>query len=96
MSDIGKLLANAREGRTGDIARLLSIVENEEPEAANVVRATYAHTGRAILVGFTGPPGSGKSTLVSALTAVYRQTAAARRSRGSGSVEPVHWGCHPR
>jgi LAO/AO transport system kinase len=41
-----------------------------------VVRATYAQTGRAIVVGFTGPPGSGKSTLVSALTAAYRQRVA--------------------
>ncbi|HEY6619651.1 MAG TPA: methylmalonyl Co-A mutase-associated GTPase MeaB [Steroidobacteraceae bacterium] len=71
-----ELLAGARAGRIADIARLVSIVENEEPEAADVVRATYAHTGRAMLIGFTGPPGTGKSTLVSALTAAYRKTAA--------------------
>ena len=76
MSDVNKLLERARAGRIGDIARLLSIVENEEPEAADVVRQTYAQTGRATLVGFTGPPGAGKSTLVSALTAAYRQTGA--------------------
>jgi LAO/AO transport system kinase len=76
MSDIDKLLERARTGRIADIARLLSIVENEEPEAADVVRQTYAQTGRATLVGFTGPPGAGKSTLVSALTAAYRQTGA--------------------
>jgi GTPase len=76
MSDVNKLLDRARAGRIGDIARLLSIVENEEPEAADVVRQTYAQTGRATLVGFTGPPGAGKSTLVSSLTAAYRQTGA--------------------
>lgn len=76
MSDVNKLLDRARAGRIGDIARLLSIVENEEPEAAEVVRQTYAHTGRATLLGFTGPPGAGKSTLVSSLTAAYRQTGA--------------------
>jgi LAO/AO transport system kinase len=76
MSDVTKLLERARAGRIGDIARLLSIVENEEPEAADVVRQTYAQTGRATLVGFTGPPGAGKSTLVSSLTAAYRQTGA--------------------
>lgn len=76
MTDVAKLLANARDGRIADIARLLSIVENDEPEAAEVVKATHADTGRAIVVGFTGPPGSGKSTLVSALTAAYKQTAA--------------------
>ena len=73
MSDINKLLERARTGRIADIARLLSIVENDEPGAADVVRQTYAQTGRATLVGFTGPPGAGKSTLVSALTAAYRQ-----------------------
>lgn len=76
MNDINRLLERARAGRIADTARLLSIVENEEPGAADVVRQTYAQTGRATLVGFTGPPGAGKSTLVSALTAAYRQTGA--------------------
>jgi LAO/AO transport system kinase len=76
MSDVQKLLANAREGRIADIARLLSLVENEEPEADEIVRSTYADSGRATLVGLTGPPGAGKSTLTSALTAAYRQTGA--------------------
>jgi LAO/AO transport system kinase len=76
MNDVQKLLEGARKGRIADIARLLSIVENEEPEAAEVVRSTYAQTGNAILVGFTGPPGAGKSTLVSTLTAAYRKTRA--------------------
>ena len=75
MNDVGKLLEGARQGRIAYIARLLSIVENEEPEAADIVRATYADTVRAIVVGFTGPPGTGKSTLVSAMTAAYRQAA---------------------
>ncbi len=76
MSDVQKLLANARAGRIADIARLLSLVENEEPEADEIVRSTYADSGRATLVGLTGPPGAGKSTLTSALTAAYRQTGA--------------------
>lgn len=72
MSNLEKVLAGARGGRIADVARLLSIVENEEPEATELVRLTHANTGRAILVGLTGPPGAGKSTLVSALTAEYR------------------------
>jgi LAO/AO transport system kinase len=74
MSDVNTLLEEARKGRTAATARLLSIVENEEPEAADVVKATHEQTGRATLVGFTGPPGAGKSTLVSALTGAYRKT----------------------
>jgi LAO/AO transport system kinase len=73
MSDVAQLLANARAGRIADIARLLTMVENDAPEAAEIVRATYADTGRAILVGLTGPPGAGKSTLTSALTAAWRK-----------------------
>lgn len=76
MTEVETLLAGARNGRIAHIARVLSLVENDEPGAADIVRATHGETGRAIVVGFTGPPGSGKSTLVSALTAVYRRTAA--------------------
>ncbi len=75
MSDVAGLLASARAGHRAATARLLSVVENDEPEAADVIRATYADIGRAVKVGFTGPPGTGKSTLVSVLTAAYRQTA---------------------
>ncbi|MGH8319577.1 MAG: methylmalonyl Co-A mutase-associated GTPase MeaB [Steroidobacteraceae bacterium] len=76
MSDINSLLERARKGDIAATARLLSIVENDEPEVAEVVRLTYHQTGGATLTGFTGPPGAGKSTLVSALTAAYRQTGA--------------------
>lgn len=74
MKTVAELLAAARSGHTAAIARLLSIVENDEPGAAEVLRATYPQTGRALKVGFTGPPGAGKSTLVSSLTAAYRKT----------------------
>ena len=76
MTDVGTLLASAKDGRIAAIARLLSVVEDDEPEAAEVVRATYALTGQALVVGFTGPPGAGKSTLVAALTAAYLGTGA--------------------
>jgi LAO/AO transport system kinase len=73
MKTIAELLAAARSGHTAAIARLLSIVENDEPGATEVIRATYPDTGRALKVGFTGPPGAGKSTLVASLTAAYRK-----------------------
>jgi LAO/AO transport system kinase len=74
MKTVSELLAAARAGHTAAIARLLSIVENDEPGATEIIRATYPQTGRALKVGFTGPPGAGKSTLVSSLTAAYRKT----------------------
>ena len=73
MSRVEEWLAGAKAGRIGATARLLSLVENDEPEGADVLRATFRETGRAIKIGFTGPPGAGKSTLVSTLTAAYRR-----------------------
>lgn len=74
MTAVGELLAGARGGRIAATARLLSIVENDDPEVADVVRATMSHAPRAARIGITGPPGAGKSTLVSALVAAYRRT----------------------
>ena len=68
------LLASARKGDKRSIARLLTIVENDEPGSAEVLRTLYPETGHARIVGVTGPPGGGKSTLVSRLAAEYRRT----------------------
>jgi GTPase len=54
------------------IARVLSAVENDEPGAAAIVRETFPQTGRALILGVTGPPGGGKSTLVARLIGAYR------------------------
>jgi len=56
------------------VARAISIVEDEAPDAAALVRDVFARTGHAYLVGVTGPPGAGKSTLVDRLTAEFRAT----------------------
>jgi LAO/AO transport system kinase len=49
------------------LARAISLVENDDPEGWTLVREVYPHTGRASVVGFTGPPGVGKSTLIGRL-----------------------------
>ena len=67
------LLAAARKGDKRSIARLLTIVENDEPGSADILRSLYPETGKARIVGLTGPPGGGKSTLVSRLAAEYRK-----------------------
>jgi len=54
------------------LARAISLVENDDPEGWALVREVYPHTGKAAMIGFTGPPGVGKSTLLGALTKLER------------------------
>ncbi len=54
------------------LARAISLVENDDPEGWALVREVYPRTGRAAMLGFTGPPGVGKSTLLAALTKLER------------------------
>jgi LAO/AO transport system kinase len=55
------------------LARAISLVENDDPEGWALVREVYPRTGRAAVMGFTGPPGVGKSTLLGALTKLERE-----------------------
>jgi LAO/AO transport system kinase len=54
------------------LARAISLVEDDEPEGWDLVREVYPHTGHAAIIGLTGPPGVGKSTLIGALTKEWR------------------------
>src|SRR4051794_28104336 len=67
-----ELLAGVRAGRPRSVGRLISLVENGSPELPGLVAALAPDTGRACVVGLTGPPGVGKSTTASALVGAYR------------------------
>src|SRR5215210_6845714 len=79
------LLEGVRAGDRRALARAISLVEDSDPLAYELVHDLYPQTGRAYTVGVTGPPGVGKSTLVAALIRHVRESG---RSVGVISVDP--------
>jgi LAO/AO transport system kinase len=73
------------DGDRRALARAITLVEDDRPEGWELVKEVYPHTGKAAVVGFTGPPGVGKSTLIGALTKAKRE---AGRTVGVLSVDP--------
>ncbi|MCP4361600.1 MAG: methylmalonyl Co-A mutase-associated GTPase MeaB, partial [Chloroflexi bacterium] len=67
------LVKRALRGNLRAVARLITQIENDERLAATAVTQLYSHTGKAHIIGITGPPGSGKSTLVNECAKTFRQ-----------------------
>lgn len=70
---IDDLVANVLSGKRRALARVISLIENEDPRADKILSALYKYTGKSHIIGVTGPPGSGKSTLVTRMTAEFRK-----------------------
>ncbi len=68
-----ELAEHLLKGEKRALARAISLVENDDPEGWALVREVYPKTGNATMVGFTGPPGVGKSTLIGALVKNARE-----------------------
>jgi LAO/AO transport system kinase len=82
---LDELVAGVRTADRRALARAISLVEDGDPLAYPLVREVYGDTGRAAIVGVTGPPGVGKSSLVAALVAVLRER---EQTIGVVSVDP--------
>ena len=75
-----------RSGDARALARAISTVENRAPGWSDLLKALFPHSGRARVLGLTGPPGAGKSTLVDQLARIYRKE---NRSIGIIAVDPT-------
>jgi LAO/AO transport system kinase len=67
------LVAQVLQGSVRAMARLITLIENEDPRSLQIMAAIYPHTGNAYVLGITGSPGTGKSTLTDKITTLLRE-----------------------
>ena len=70
---IDSLIAEFRQGKVNALARIITLVENRAQGTSEVMKALYPMTGNAYVVGITGPPGAGKSSLTEKITKELRK-----------------------
>ena len=83
--EIQTLVEGLLKGDVSSISRLISLIENDSLKAEEISQIVYPHTGKSHTVGITGPPGSGKSSLVNKLALRWRER---RRTIGVIAVDP--------
>ncbi|MBM4405873.1 MAG: methylmalonyl Co-A mutase-associated GTPase MeaB [Chloroflexi bacterium] len=88
MATLQELMRQMLAGEPLALARLITRIEKEGAEAVEVLREASQHAGRGYRIGFTGPPGSGKSTIVDQLTATIRGEGQGRPTVGIIAVDP--------
>jgi LAO/AO transport system kinase len=88
--DIQTWIDQLRSGDVRALARAISTVENRAPEWSELLKALFPHSGKARVLGLTGPPGAGKSTLVDQLARFYRRgNDKDKRTVGIIAVDPT-------
>lgn len=80
------LVEDIRSGNPRALARAITAVENRAPQSAELLKALFPHTGHARVIGLTGAPGAGKSTLVDQLAREYRKQ---EKTVGIIAVDPT-------
>jgi LAO/AO transport system kinase len=86
LTTVEEIAKNVLTGDRRSIARAITIVENNPKEAAKLITKIYAHIGKAHVIGFTGPGGSGKSTLIEKIIREYRRKG---KTVGIVAVDPT-------
>jgi LAO/AO transport system kinase len=84
--DLQPWIERLRSGDPRALARAISMVENRGPESADLLKALFPHSGKARILGMTGAPGAGKSTLVDQLAKLYRREG---KTLGIIAVDPT-------
>src|SRR5215472_465523 len=85
-TQLHSVIESLRSGDARTLARAISTVENRAPGWSDLLKALFPHTGRARVIGLTGSPGAGKSTLVDQLAREYRRQ---ERTIGIVAVDPT-------
>jgi LAO/AO transport system kinase len=86
LSQIEQLIKGVLKGDRRSIAKTISLIENNMPETQKVVSLLYPHTGKAHIIGVTGPLGSGKSTLIEKIAKEMRKK---KKTVGIVAVDPT-------
>jgi len=85
-NSVQSVVEQLRAGNPRALARAITAVENRTPESAELLKTLFPHTGRAQVIGLTGSPGAGKSTLVDQLAREYRKQG---KTVGIVAVDPT-------
>src|ERR1051326_2789905 len=79
-----------RAGEVRALARAISAIEDNRPESRDLLKALFPHTGNARVIGMTGAPGAGKSTLVDQLAREYRKQERTAGIIAGAPTSPYH------